>query len=70
MLRYLVLLTVLAACSPTPPAAVADTADESLAYYDNTGRDDLLSGGVKMIPITTPSGEYRVWTKRVGNNPP
>jgi len=22
-----------------------------------------------MIPITTPKGEFRVWTKRVGNNP-
>ena len=22
-----------------------------------------------MIPISTPSGEFRVWTKRVGNNP-
>ncbi|MEZ4529946.1 MAG: proline iminopeptidase-family hydrolase [Thermomicrobiales bacterium] len=39
------------------------------AYLDNTGRDDLLSGGVKMIPIDTPKGEFKVWTKRVGNNP-
>jgi proline iminopeptidase len=38
-------------------------------YLDNTGRDDQLSGGVKMIPITTPSGTFSVWTKRVGNNP-
>lgn len=39
------------------------------AYFDNTGRDDVLSGGVKMIPIQTPKGTFRVWTKRVGNNP-
>lgn len=39
------------------------------AYLDNTGRDDLLSGGVKMIPIDTPKGAFKVWTKRVGNNP-
>src|SRR6267143_1227165 len=38
-------------------------------YLDNSGRDDALSGGVKMIPIETPSGTFRVWTKRVGNNP-
>jgi proline iminopeptidase len=38
-------------------------------YFDNTGRDDVLSGGVRMIPINTPKGEFRVWTKRVGNNP-
>jgi proline iminopeptidase len=37
-------------------------------YWDSSGRDDVLSGGVKLIPITTPSGEFSVWTKRVGNN--
>lgn len=39
------------------------------AYLDYSGRDDKFSGGVKMIPITTPSGTFKVWTKRVGNNP-
>ncbi|MFT3761175.1 MAG: proline iminopeptidase-family hydrolase [Pseudoxanthomonas sp.] len=39
------------------------------AYHDNTGRDDVLSGGVKLIPIHTPVGDFKVWTKRVGNNP-
>jgi proline iminopeptidase len=38
-------------------------------YFDNTGRDDVLSGGVRMIPIETPAGTFRVWTKRAGNNP-
>jgi proline iminopeptidase len=38
-------------------------------YFDNTGRDDVLGGGVRMIPVTTPSGTHRVWTKRIGNNP-
>ena len=40
-----------------------------MSYFDTTGRDDVLSGGVRMIPISTPSGEFRVWTKRTGNNP-
>ena len=39
------------------------------SYFDNTGRDDVLSGGVKLIPVTTPKGTFKVWTKRVGNNP-
>ena len=38
-------------------------------YLDNTGRDDILGGGARMIPITTPKGRFRVWTKRFGNNP-
>jgi proline iminopeptidase len=38
-------------------------------YLDYSGRDDRLSGGARMIPIETPRGTFRVWTKRVGNNP-
>ena len=54
----------IAACAkPAPPEPMKS------AYHDNTGRDDVLSGGVKMIPITTPKGTFKVWTKRVGNNP-
>lgn len=39
------------------------------SYFDHAGRQDVLSGGVKQIPIRTPIGEFRVWTKRIGNNP-
>lgn len=38
-------------------------------YLDYTGRDDLLGGGARLIPIDTPRGRFRVWTKRIGNNP-
>jgi proline iminopeptidase len=38
-------------------------------YLDYSGLDDALSGGARTIPIVTPSGPYRVWTKRIGNNP-
>ncbi len=38
-------------------------------YLDNSNRDDQFLGGIKMIPISTPKGEFKVWTKRVGNNP-
>jgi proline iminopeptidase len=40
-----------------------------MSYLDYSGRDDVLSGGARMIPVSTPAGEYRVWVKRVGNNP-
>jgi len=53
---------------PTATAAGAEAAKPS-AYFDNSGRKDVLAGGVRMIPIKTPKGEFRVWTKRVGNNP-
>jgi proline iminopeptidase len=39
------------------------------SYLDYSGRDDVLGGGARMIPISTPAGPQRVWIKRVGNNP-
>jgi proline iminopeptidase len=38
-------------------------------YLDNSGREDVLSGGSRMIGVDTPKGPYRVWVKRTGNNP-
>src|ERR1700732_5304300 len=38
-------------------------------YLDYSGRDDVLSGGVKLITVDTSKGPSRVWTKRIGNNP-
>src|SRR5437763_16447466 len=35
-------------------------------YYGDTG---VQTAGIKMIPITTPVGNFRVWTKRIGSNP-
>lgn len=41
----------------------------SVAAYYNYGDTGVQSGGVRLIPINTPSGSYKVWTKRFGNNP-
>jgi proline iminopeptidase len=58
------------ACAPSvPPAPTNEAPAAEQSYFDSTGRDDVLSGGVKMIPITTLGGTFNVWTKRVGNNP-
>ncbi|MFS8137266.1 MAG: proline iminopeptidase-family hydrolase [Thermomonas sp.] len=68
-------LLVLPGCGQdATPAATSAPATASRvpapnSYYDNTDRDDVLSGGARMIPIHTPSGDFKVWTKRVGNNP-
>lgn len=62
---------VLAGCdatSSTPSAGAAD-APQATAYFAHGGRADSLSGGARLIPITTPKGTFNVWTKRVGNNP-
>ena len=38
-------------------------------YFDTAGRSDVLSGGARTIEVQTPKGKFKVWTKRVGNNP-
>jgi proline iminopeptidase len=45
--------------------------DPPASYFDTStwDRRDVVSGGSRLIPVSTPSGEFRVWTKRVGNNP-
>ena len=45
-----------------------ETVDKS-SYMDYSNSDDQKTGGIKMIPITTPKGTFNVWTKRMGNNP-
>jgi proline iminopeptidase len=52
----------------TPPQRAAATQTKS-PYLDYTGRPDLLAGGVRLISVTTPKGSFKVWTKRIGNNP-
>ena len=53
-----------------PATAERASAAPTLAsYFDNTGRKDVLEGGVRRIPVHTPKGDFTVWTKRVGSNP-
>lgn len=40
-----------------------------MTYFETGRHDDALGGGIRMIPVQTPSGPFRVWTKRTGNNP-
>jgi proline iminopeptidase len=53
----------------TANAADASFAGTPTSYLDSSSRADKLSGGVRTIPITTAHGAFKVWTKRVGNNP-
>jgi proline iminopeptidase len=71
MKNYLCLLLVslfIVACTSKSNQEVSQTND-CLEYLDYSDNEDKLTGGVKLIPISTPKGEFKVWTKRVGNNP-
>ena len=72
LITLLSLIFLISACNAyqdEKAGAMAEQKDSRLEYFDQSGRTDLLSGGVRMIPIETPSGTFRVWTKRTGNNP-
>lgn len=60
-------LLILACTQPSPPANVV--ADVHVTDYFNYGDTGVQSAGIKMIPVTTPVGTFKVWTKRFGNNP-
>ena len=69
MKRYVVALTALLGACFSLSTQAAESSSKPGSYFDQTGRDDVLAGGVKMIEISTPKGKFHVWTKRVGNNP-
>jgi proline iminopeptidase len=64
LLSFTIIAIALLGCSTETPSSAGPS-----DYFDNSGRDDVLSGGIRMIPIETPQGDFQVWTKRVGNNP-
>lgn len=66
-MKWTFLLIVLLGLSSA--ACNSNNQNSNANYYDTTGRTDIVSGGVKMIPIETAKGTFNVWTKRVGNNP-
>ncbi|RZJ66183.1 MAG: alpha/beta fold hydrolase [Flavobacterium sp.] len=55
--------TVLISCSEKPKT------DEPKSDYFASTSGGIQNGGVKIIPISTPNGNFNVWTKRIGNNP-
>lgn len=73
-MKYLLCLlscfTLLCACQPTPretpapPAKAAATSD-----YLSYSAEDKAQAGIRLITLNTVKGPFKVWTKRVGNNP-
>lgn len=61
------LLLLITSCTTNQNANVE--VDKNNNYWDYSTRDDQNTGGIKMIPIETPKGTFKVFTKRMGNNP-
>jgi proline iminopeptidase len=69
MLRALRLAPFLAlaaflGCQKAPAPSAADPLK---AYFP--AEAGVRTGGIRMVPITTPKGTFKVWTKRFGSNP-
>jgi proline iminopeptidase len=47
----------------------ADNKKLSVADYFNYTKQETENAGVKMIPITTPKGTFKVWTKKNRQQP-
>ncbi len=62
-----VALMVILSCSQ--PSSQDTGSHIHLSDYYNYGDTGIQSAGIKMIPIQTPVGNFKVWTKRFGNNP-
>lgn len=63
----LLIVSILAICMMACKPETRSTPHASADYFTyNTSPE---AGGVKMIPIKTPVGEFNVWTKRFGTNP-
>ncbi len=70
MNRSVLLLAVLAFITFSCREKVNNqTTAMSVAAYFNYGDTGVQAGGVRLIPIKTPVGNFNVWTKRFGNNP-
>lgn len=64
-------LPIICACCTILFAACKNQNAEtpSVADYHAAQDSGVQSAGIKMIPIETPVGNLKVWTKRIGNNP-
>ncbi|MBT9394529.1 proline iminopeptidase-family hydrolase [Hymenobacter sp. NST-14] len=58
-----------AACSPAPTSPETAGTAGLTTYFPAPDTAVLADGGVKMVPITTAKGTFKVWTKRFGSNP-
>ncbi len=69
VLCYVFCLTLLCNCKRQEPPTSAAAEKKPSEYLSFENRDDQFTGGIKMVPITTEKGTFKVWTKRIGNNP-
>ncbi|MBS1655943.1 MAG: proline iminopeptidase-family hydrolase [Bacteroidetes bacterium] len=66
ILLFALLILVIGSCRNLEKTSGPDT---PVSKYFDYGDSSVQVAGIKMIPISTPVGTFKVWTKRFGNNP-
>jgi proline iminopeptidase len=66
---YLLAPVIFFSCTGSNPQTGSKDQGMTLRDYFNYGDTGVQSAGIRMIPIATPAGNFKVWTKRFGNNP-
>ena len=70
-MRFLLLAAILgvfASCEVKVKSA-SETGAMTVKDYFSYRDTGVQTAGIKLIPIKTPVGDFKVWTKRFGNNP-
>ncbi|MGB0422954.1 MAG: proline iminopeptidase, partial [Flavobacteriales bacterium] len=66
---FAIIALVAASCTQAPSNNEVVPCPDHNEYLNYDGNESKWTGGVQMIPIQTELGEFKVWTKRIGNNP-
>ncbi|GAB2526449.1 proline iminopeptidase-family hydrolase [Rufibacter soli] len=61
-----ILLALVSCSKPIKTEEIQETPTSAYFAFPEKGVQD---GGVQMVPIKTAKGTFKVWTKRIGNNP-
>lgn len=67
-LFFLFLFVTILSCKQKETDSSTATSLTTKEYF-NFGDTGVRYAGIKMVPIETPVGKFKVWTKRFGNNP-
>jgi len=60
---------ILVSCSAGSNKTSTQKSRTDLSEYFAIRDGGVQQAGIRMIPIETPAGKFKVWTKRIGNNP-
>ncbi len=71
MIKYLFCFAIIlcTAVSMSSCSKQSSGHDSSLSEYFKDTTSGIKSGGIQFITIDSPKGKFKVWTKKIGNNP-